>query len=81
MRQIIEAALELCTERFRPHDIRLAVSAINPEAVINCRKAQICQVLLNLLQNAFDELEDLEGARWVTLGSELLSRVGHILGQ
>src|SRR6516225_2638020 len=67
VRQIVEAALELCAERFRAHNIRLAVSAIDPEAVINCREAQICQVLLYLLQNAFDELVDLEGEHWVRL--------------
>jgi PAS domain S-box-containing protein len=67
VRQIVEETLELCSERFRAHNIRLAVSAVDPEAVINCREAQICQVLLNLLQNAFDELVDLEGERWVKL--------------
>ena len=67
MREIVEEALELCAERFRAHNIGLGVSAGDPEAVINCREAQICQVLLNLLQNAFDELVDLEGERWVRL--------------
>ena len=67
VRQIVEEALELCAERFRANNIRLAVSAIDPEAVISCREAQICQVLLNLLQNAFDELVDLEGESWVKL--------------
>jgi PAS domain S-box-containing protein len=67
VREIVEETLELCAERFRAHNIRLAVSAVDPEAVINCREAQICQVLLNLLQNAFDELVDREGERWVTV--------------
>jgi C4-dicarboxylate-specific signal transduction histidine kinase len=59
--------LELCVERFRAHNILLAASAIDPDAVISCREAQICQVLLNLLQNAYDELVDREGDRWVKL--------------
>jgi PAS domain S-box-containing protein len=67
VRQIVEEALELCAERFRAHNICLAVSAVDPEVVIRCREAQICQVLLNLLQNAFDELVDWEGDRWVKL--------------
>jgi PAS domain S-box-containing protein len=65
--EIVDETLELCAERFRAHNIPLAVSAVDPAAVISCREAQICQVLLNLLQNAYDELVDLEGDRWVKL--------------
>jgi C4-dicarboxylate-specific signal transduction histidine kinase len=67
VREIVDETLELCAERFRAHNIRLAVSAVDPEVVIRCREAQICQVLLNLLQNAYDELVDWEGDRWVKL--------------
>jgi signal transduction histidine kinase len=35
--------------------------------VISCRETQISQILLNLLQNAFDELVDRTGDRWVEL--------------
>jgi C4-dicarboxylate-specific signal transduction histidine kinase len=65
VRQTVDETLELCAERFRAHNIRLAVSAVDPGAVINCREAQICQVLLNLLQNAYEV--DREGDRWVKL--------------
>jgi C4-dicarboxylate-specific signal transduction histidine kinase len=65
--EIIDETLELCAERFRAHNIRLAFPAVAPTAVISCREGQICQVLLNLLQNAFDELVDQEGDRWVEL--------------
>jgi len=67
VREIVDETLELCAERFRAHNIRLVVSAVEPGAVISCREAQICQVLLNLLQNAYDELVDREGERWVKL--------------
>jgi PAS domain S-box-containing protein len=67
VREIVDETLELCAERFRAHNIRLCVSAIDPTAVISCREAQICQVLLNLLQNGYDEVADLEGERWVSL--------------
>jgi PAS domain S-box-containing protein len=67
VREIIDETLELCAERFRAHNIRLAYPEVPPTAVISCREGQICQVLLNLLQNAFDELVDQEGDRWVEL--------------
>jgi C4-dicarboxylate-specific signal transduction histidine kinase len=67
VREIVEETLELCSERFRAHNIRLDVPAVDPQAVITCREVQICQVLLNLLQNAFDELVNQEGDRWVKL--------------
>jgi C4-dicarboxylate-specific signal transduction histidine kinase len=67
VREIVNETLELCAERFRALNIHLVVSAIDPAAVISCREAQICQVLLNLLQNAYDELVDWEGDRWVQL--------------
>jgi PAS domain S-box-containing protein len=67
VREIVDETLGLCAERFRAHNIRLIVPALIPAAVISCREAQICQVLLNLLQNAYDELVDREGDRWVQL--------------
>jgi len=67
VREIVNETLELCAERFRALNIHLGVSTIDPAAVISCREAQICQVLLNLLQNAYDELVDWEGDRWVKL--------------
>ena len=65
--QIVDETLALCAERFRMHNIRLAVPGVVSAAVISCRETQICQILLNLLQNAFDELVDREGDRWVEL--------------
>jgi PAS domain S-box-containing protein len=67
VRDIVDETLELCAERFRAHNTRLVVSAVDPDLKISSREAQICQVLLNLLQNAFDELVDLKGDRWVKL--------------
>jgi len=67
VREIVEETLELCAERFRVHNIRLDIPAVIPSATIKCREGQIRQILLNLLQNAFDELVDWRGERWVQL--------------
>jgi signal transduction histidine kinase len=72
VRAIVDETLELCAERFRAHNIRLAVPEVIPAVFVSCREGQVCQVLLNLLQNAFDELVDREeGERWVELNVTL----------
>lgn len=65
--EIVEECLELCGERFRVNSVRLLRPEIDPRIAIRCREAQIGQVLLNLLQNAFDAVVETEGERWVRL--------------
>ena len=65
--EIVEHALELCKERFRAHSVRLDTSIVDTRLHVFCREVQIAQVLLNLLQNAFDAVADLPGERWVRL--------------
>lgn len=65
---IVRQALDLCSERFRVNSIRLDLSPVDPTLFICCREVQIAQVLLNLLQNAFDAAADLPSDRWVHLG-------------
>jgi PAS domain S-box-containing protein len=64
---IVRQALELCSERFRVNSIRLDLSPVDPALFISCREVQVAQVLLNLLQNAFDAAADLPSDRWVRL--------------
>ena len=65
--EIMEECLELCGEKFRVHSVRLEGPAIDRGISVRCREAQIGQVLLNLLQNAFDAVIDAHGERWVRL--------------
>jgi C4-dicarboxylate-specific signal transduction histidine kinase len=65
--EIVEQALELCKERFRVHSVRLDTPRVDPALHISCREVQIVQVLLNLLQNAFDAVVECEGDRWIRL--------------
>jgi C4-dicarboxylate-specific signal transduction histidine kinase len=67
IRQIVDETLALCAERFRANNIRLTVPSIDSSLLIRCRETQICQVLLNLLQNAFDAVMNSAGDRWVEL--------------
>lgn len=53
VRQVVDDTLELCREKFRARTIQLEVGEL-PGASIECRPAQVSQVLLNLLSNAYD---------------------------
>lgn len=66
LRQIVEETLEFCRERFRSHEIDLEVAPIPEELSLHCRSVEISQVLLNLLNNAFDAVLGSTG-KWVKL--------------
>lgn len=60
---IIEETLALCSERFKHYNVEVRVVC---ESTIqaDCRSAQISQVVLNLLNNAFDAIDSLT-EKWV----------------
>jgi signal transduction histidine kinase len=59
---VINSTLDLCKERFGKHGILLEILG-DKTLEINCRPTEISQVLLNLLNNAFDATLSREGAR------------------
>ena len=65
--KIVEETLEMCRERFRSRSVKLIIPEIDPTLKVVCREVQIAQVLLNLLQNAFDAVADDPRDRWVRL--------------
>jgi PAS domain S-box-containing protein len=65
--RIVEETLEVCRERFKNHGVNLLLSNLDPALSISCRQVQIEQVLLNLLQNAFDAVAEQRGEKWVRL--------------
>jgi signal transduction histidine kinase len=54
--RLIEEVLDLCRERFRNNNVELTCDAIAPNVLLLCRPVELGQVLLNLLNNAFDAL-------------------------
>ena len=62
---IVGDTLEVCRDRFIQSDIELRVDCAS-EASIECRPAQISQVIMNLLSNAHDAVEKIP-IRWVEL--------------
>lgn len=67
---IISETLEMCFERFKHGEIALETTTpVNTQ--IMCRESQISQVFLNLLNNAFDAVSELDMKnKWVKLHVE-----------
>jgi C4-dicarboxylate-specific signal transduction histidine kinase len=49
------------------NSIRLTCSPIDPDLRVPCREVQIAQVVLNLLQNAFDAVVETAGDKWIEI--------------
>jgi C4-dicarboxylate-specific signal transduction histidine kinase len=64
---MIEETVDLCRARFSQSGVELQLKSAVPEVSVICRPSQILQVLLNLLNNAFDAVQCLD-ERWVELG-------------
>ncbi len=69
LESIISDTLELCSERMRTHGISISTDIQANNIQINCRSYQLVQVLVNLLNNAFDAIENLNN-RWIRIGVE-----------
>ena len=65
--RILEETLEVCRARFKANAVKLLLPERIPELSLHCREGQIAQVLLNLLQNAFDAVVEQKDERWVRL--------------
>jgi PAS domain S-box-containing protein len=63
--EIISDSLVLCTDRFKNHGIELKVSC-DTSYEVECRPAQISQLLVNVLNNSFDAIQNLPH-RWIDI--------------
>lgn len=57
---LVSGVLNLCGAKFMSKRVELAISPISPEWTSSCRAAQVSQVILNLLSNAFDAVSESE---------------------
>lgn len=66
VQQVVEDALALCGEKFKNHGIEIRTAPISESLIFDCRATQIGQVLLNLLNNAYDAIASLP-TRWISI--------------
>jgi len=63
---LIEDTLSLCRERFKNHDIDLKTPDGLDDLKLECRPIEISQVLLNLLNNAYDAVYGVQ-KKWIAV--------------
>lgn len=66
IKSILESVENFCKTRFKNHGIKLTIPNISEQIQVQCRPAQIVQLLLNLLNNSFDAILSLE-EKWVEI--------------
>ncbi|MFZ3230933.1 MAG: HAMP domain-containing sensor histidine kinase [Pseudobdellovibrio sp.] len=62
--ELIESTIIFCSEKFKKHKIELRLDDNLNDVKIYGKKTQLSQTLLNLLNNSFDAVSDLE-KKWV----------------
>lgn len=68
IKDVIDQAIPICNEKFKYNDVDLKINLDNElyNTIINCRSTEISQVLINLLNNAFDAVIDKQ-EKWVKI--------------
>lgn len=67
IQQIINETASVSITRFMQSDINLYIAPIPEEFKIYCKSVQISQVVLNLLNNAYDAIKDDIRKKWVSI--------------
>jgi len=63
---LIDETLDLCHSRLMSRDVRVTISPFPVDWSIECRRSQISQVILNLLNNSYDAISEL-AERWIRI--------------
>ncbi len=71
LEKVVSSTMDFCSERFRNQQIEFRIGTV-PDLDLVCREVQIVQVLLNLLNNAFDAVMASNGDRWIALNVSVL---------
>jgi PAS domain S-box-containing protein len=63
-RSILQGTLDLCEEKLKSNNVELRISESSPDCIVRCRGVEVSQVLLNVINNAFDAVVDLP-KKWI----------------
>jgi C4-dicarboxylate-specific signal transduction histidine kinase len=66
VKSVVGDALTLCQQRFSNSSIPITYEQANDSIEITCQPFQIVQVLINLLNNAFDGVSELK-EKWIKI--------------
>jgi C4-dicarboxylate-specific signal transduction histidine kinase len=69
---IIHETLDLCEQRMTHSNIEIRVKIYPPNMMVECQSVPISQVLINILNNAFDAISELPN-RWIELEARLIA--------
>jgi len=64
--QTILETLGICSEKFKINDIGLSFEKPKNKVLVECRQTQLVQVFLNLLNNAYDAVQECQ-EKWVKI--------------
>ncbi|MFL5814386.1 MAG: sensor histidine kinase [Bdellovibrionia bacterium] len=73
LKSLLDSTLGLCHQKFIHHQIELIVSCDSADLTLNCRSVQISQVILNLLNNAFDAVEHAQ-EKWIKVEARVANQ-------
>jgi signal transduction histidine kinase len=74
---LVEETFDLCRERFKASGITILLDELPADLAIQCRFAQMEQVLLSLLMNSFDAIAS-HREKWVKVGAHNRERTVEI---
>lgn len=63
---IIEETHTLCAKKFQSNSVVLYKDIPDKDLKFNCQPTEICQVILNLINNSYDAIENIE-QRWIRI--------------
>lgn len=66
--QIVQETMELCGSRVKEHGIELKVTMADKAMPVQCRRVEISQVLLNIMNNAVDAVQS-RADRWIEIST------------